>query len=123
MKKILLVAFLLLASRAWAACTVASIYVTNGGQYSLSTATPSVTISGPGTGATALVEMAAIGSPATGLYVSSAPITAGGSYTGSVTVTFSGGTYTYPATGYAIMTGCGGGGGGGSTRRVFAWLQ
>jgi hypothetical protein len=122
MKKLILISLLLCASQAWGACTVASIYVTYGGSYSLSTSTPTVVITGPGSGATASVNMAAIGSPATGLYVTSAPVSAGGSYTGPVSIMFTGGTYTSPATGYAIMSGSCGSGGGGGGRKKFAWL-
>ena len=127
MKKLALIALLFFCPCAWSACSVASIYITGAGQYSLSSAAPTVTITGPGTGATAGVSMTpyfpfGMTQPPTYLYVSGAMIVTGGSYTGPVSVTFTGGTYTTPATGFAIMSGsCGSGGGGG--RNKFAWLM
>ena len=117
MRKFILAVLLLCSSPAWATCTVTSIYVLDAGVYD-SIATPNVFISGPGAGgSTAKAYMVPYGGGH--YYVSSVVVTAPGSYTGPVTVTFTGGQAGDTATGYAVMGGsCASGG----ARKRFAWL-
>lgn len=117
MRKIILLVLLSFASaQAWATgCSVSSVYVSDAGLYSTNSP-PSVIITGPGTGgATAYANMTASGPY---WLVSSVIVTAAGSYTGPVTVTFIGGSPVHNAAGHAVMSGsCGSGG-----RNRFAWL-
>lgn len=121
MKKLILAWFLAWSTSAWATCSIANIIVTYGGSYEDTTGL-NIIITGPGSGgATATPNVVGSGGA---FYVSSATVTAAGSFTGTATVTFIGGTSTgaldYEATGYAVMTaGCSGGG---SSKKVFSWL-
>ena len=117
MRKLILLAVLFWASSAWAVCTVTNIYVTDPGDYS-SSARPTVIISGPGSGgATATANMTPLGGGEYG--VSSIVVTLPGSYTGPVTISFSGSNTITDAQAYAIMGGsCASGG----ARKRFAWL-
>ena len=117
MRKLLLAAVLLWAASAWATCTVTSIYVTDAGDYSSATK-PTVIITGPGSGgATATAYMVSIGGGEYG--VSSIVVTLPGSYTGPVTISFSGSNTITDAQAYAVMGGsCAAGG----AKKRFAWL-
>lgn len=118
MRKYVLAALLLATPNLWAVCTVTGIYVTDGGDYATITS-PTVVITGPGAGgATATAFMAHLGGGE--YHVSSVVVTWPGTYTGPVTVTFTGGVLAgQPATGYATMDGsCASGG----ARKRFAWL-
>jgi hypothetical protein len=117
MRRTILAAFLLLmASTAWATCTVTSVYVESGGSYSDSEA-PSITFTGPGVGgADAIVYMVRGGIK---YHISSILVTNSGSYTGPVTITFSGGFQELAPITYVVMGGsCATGGG----KRVYSWL-
>ena len=119
MRKLIVAALFLLAAPCWAVCTVTGIYVTDPGVYSSSTP-PAVIITGPGSGGgTAYANMT---SNIEGQYnVSSVVMTAVGSYTGPVTVSFSGSNSIAEASAYVVMGGsCAAPGGGG--RKKFAWI-
>ena len=117
MRKYVLAALLLATPNLWAVCTVTGIYVTDGGDYATITS-PTIVITGPGAGgATATAFMAPLGGGEYG--VSSIVVTLPGSYTGPVTISFSGSNTIKPAVGYATMGGsCASGG----ARKRFAWL-
>ena len=121
MRKIILTILLLASSNAWATCSVINVIIpkNQGGAYATSTP-PSIAFYGPGVGgASATANMAYKNSI---WYVSSVIVTTAGSYTGTVTVTFSGGNPITgdDATGYAVLSGaCGVISGSGL---VFSWL-
>ena len=96
------------SSNLFSTYTVSSINVTSGGKYNSSTP-PSVIITGPGAGgAYAYAEM--LPNPVgIGYYVSNIVVGSGGSYTGPVAISFSGGVHQLVApTAEGILAGLGG---------------
>ena len=92
---------------------VASVVIDFEGDYTSQTPLPTVTFTGPGAGGA--IGHAVMYESGGEWYVSGVNISAGGSYTGAVTVTFSGGNLASPgddATGHVILSGSGSGGSG-----------
>jgi hypothetical protein len=120
MRKSILIALFLFCAQAWATCTVSNIYVTSAAPYYNWTSPPTVVITGPGAGGATAYANSSYFAPY--WILNSVTVTAGGAYTGPVSVYFSGGSpVSSQANAYAVMTGsCGAGGG--ATRKS-AWLM